>query len=542
MRAHHPPSTAVALGIALLVALSGLLVAPGRAVATGEDQFRAYWVDAFGEGIFTPAEVDELVDDAKAGNFNALVVQVGRRGDCFCNNAIMPRTQANIAPYPYDPLQTLIDKAHAEGIEVHAWVIATAIWNSGTAPRDPNHVYNTHGPSKTGYDNWVMTRYDGSRPGDTYVDPGHPAAADYVVSMYTSVVANYDVDGINFDRIRYPDGQLPAWPLDNGWGYNQVALDRFHAATGRSDRPVPNDPQWSQWRRDQITNIVRRVYLESHAIKPDIVVSADTITYGDGPGGPDQPGGWEDSRPYRETLQDWRAWMEEGILDLNIPMNYKREFCTGGPIPGCFGGFSQQAWYDHWNEFAKDHAYGRQVAIGSAIYLNSIGDSVTQVREALAPSAAGNPSHGWVGYSYRTPDSLTNTGQRSGDASRAELTRALTQPSEYDAVTPPVFAEPAAVPARPWLAAPTLGHVLARVTDADGAPFDQVIVELYDAETDAFIGERLTDGFGFVGFVDLAPGRYKAIVDDAVVHGQRVAVFSIAAGAVTEVAIVPKRR
>lgn len=538
MRATHGRLRAI--GLAVLLALSSVSLAqPNAAAAADDGQFRAYWVDAFGAGIFTPAEVDKLVADAKAGNFNALVVQVGRRGDCFCNNAIMPRTQANIAPRPYDPLQTLIDKAHAEGIEVHAWIIATAIWNSATPPSDPSHVYNTHGPSRTGYENWVMTRYDGSRPGDTYLDPGHPGAADYIVSMYTSVVRNYDVDGINFDRIRYPDGQLAAWPADNSWGYNPVALERFHAATGRIDRPLPDDPQWAEWRRDQITNIVRRVYLEAHALKPDIVVSADTITYGDGP---DQVGGWEASRPYRETLQDWRAWMEEGILDLNIPMNYKREFCTGGPIPGCFGGFSQQAWYMNWNEFIKDHAYGRHVAIGAAVYLNSISDSVIQARKALADSAAGNPSHGWVAYSYRTPDSLTNTGQRSADASRAELTRALTQPSEYDTVTPPVFAEPATVPAMPWLESPTTGHVLGRVTADDGAPLDQVRVDLYDAETDAFIGTMLTDGSGWFGFVDLAPARYKAVVDPAVAHGHRVVTFAVSVGDVTEVAIDAKSR
>jgi hypothetical protein len=234
--------------------------------------------------------------------------------------------------------------------------------------------------------------------------------------------------------------------------------------------------------------------------------------------------------------------MEEGILDLNIPMNYKREFCTGGPIPGCFGGFSQEAWYEHWNEFVKDHAYARQVAVGSALYLNSISDSVIQVREALADSAAGNRSYGWVGYSYRTPDSLTNTGQRTGAASRAELTRALTQPSEYDTQTPPVFADPAVVPARPWLAAPTTGHVLGTVTDQAGVPLDQVRVDVHDAETDALVASRVTDGFGYFGVVDLAPGRYKAIVDGGAVHGQRVAVFSVSAGEVTDVPIIPKRR
>src|SRR5688572_21002447 len=99
-----------------------------------EEEFRAYWVDAFGGGIFNEAEVDELVAAAKAANMNGIVAQIGRRGDCFCNNAIMPRTQAAIAPLPYDPLQTLIDKARAEGIEVHAWIIATAMWNSATPP------------------------------------------------------------------------------------------------------------------------------------------------------------------------------------------------------------------------------------------------------------------------------------------------------------------------------------------------------------------------------------------------------------------------
>ena len=542
------------IGIVALVVVGGML-APGAALARDASrEFRAYWVDAFGEGIWTEAQIDKLVAETKAANLNAIVAQVGRRGDCFCNRAIMPRTeQVGVTPAPFDPLQTLIEKAHAEGIEVHAWVIATAIWNRATPPAAPDHVYNTHGPSKTGRDNWVMTRYDGSRPGETYLDPGHPDAAAYIVRMYTSVVANYDVDGINFDRIRYPDGQLAAWPNDNAWGYNPVALERFHAATGRSDRPLPNDPEWSQWRREQITNIVRRVYVESYAIKPHVRVSADTITYGDGP---DQVGGWEASRPYREVLQDWRAWMEEGTLDLNIPMNYKREHCDGTvPHPRCFQGSDQRSWYEHWNEYTKDHQYARQAAIGSAVYLNYVQNSVSQIRKALAPSSAGNSAIGWVGYSYRVPDCLANPPgmcgaatdvARSGEVSRAELTRALTQPSGYDpatlAGTPPVFASPAAVPAMPWKAAPTTGHLMGTVRTRDGTPVDQVRVDLYDAETDAFIASRLTDGTGWFAFVDLAPGRYKVKADVERVYGRRVAVTGVQAGRVSNVVISVMRR
>jgi len=525
-----------AFNVSVLCLLLLTLVMPttasaGPALDESVPQFRAFWVDAFGPGLFTPAQIDQLVADVKAANMNAIVAQVGRRGDCFCNQAMMPRTQAAIAPEPFDPLQYLIDKAHSEGIEVHAWVIATAIWNSVTPPINPNHVFNQHGPSKTGVDNWLMYRSDGAfRAGSDYLlDPGHPDAADYIVRMFTSVVANYDIDGINFDRIRYPDFTLGT--LIPSWGYNPVAVARFQEAMGRTDVPAPTDPQWTQWRRGQITNIVRRVYLESTALKPNIRVSAATITYGYGP--QSIVGGYEGTRTYSEVLQDWRGWMQEGILDLNLPMNYKREHFTTEPN-------NQLRMYEEWNEFAKDNQYDRHVVIGSAVYLNYITGTVTQVRKALDSSAAGNPSAGWIAYSYRTPDALTNANQALGPAQRAELIRALTQPSEYDPLTPPIFEFPVPVPSIPWKDQPTKGHLMGTVTTPDGVPFDQIRVDLYDAETDVLIASRVTDGTGWFGFVDLVPGRYKLQVDHTHAHGyNQTMTVTVVAGQVSTVEMTP---
>lgn len=524
-----PSMVAVTLIALITMVLTAVFPAPVNAQAAAPSEFRAFWVDAFGVGIYNEAEIDTLVADAKAANANAIIAQVGRRGDCFCNNAIMPRTQAFIAAYPFDPLQTLIEKAHAQGIEVHAWVIATTIWSSNIAPLDPNHVFNTHGPSATGYDNWLMLRNTGSNYGagaDRLLDPGHPAAADYIVRMFTSIVENYDVDGIHFDRIRYPDTGGP------NMGYNPVSVARFQTATGRTDVPAPTDPQWMQWRRDQVTNIVRRVYLESTAIKPDIRVSASTITYGYGP--VSIPGGWEGTRTYAEVLQDWRGWMEEGILDLNVPMNYKREHVTTEP------GNNQQRMYHEWNEFIKDNQYNRQSVIGAAIYLNTIDNSIIQIRKAQAPSAAGFTAVGWSGYSYRTPSSVALANAALGPAQRAELIRAMTQPSEYDLITPPVFAEPAVVPEMTWKTQPVTGHLMGTVKTPEGVPFDQLLVSVYDAETDALITERLTDGNGWFGFVDLAPGMYKVMVDPARAHGRhQVAVVRVDAGIVATAELTP---
>ena len=164
------------------------------------------------------------------------------------------------------------------------------------------------------------------------------------------------------------------------------------------------------------------------------------------------------------------------------------------------------------------------------------------MRKALADSAAGNPSHGWVGYSYRNPDNQALSGARTGAASRAELARALTEPSEYDSETPPVFADPAVVSEMSWKTQPTTGHVLGTVRTANGTALDQVAVELRDAETDALVAVRLTDGTGNFGFVDLAPGRYKVLVDGGAAFGRRVIAFGVSAGKVTDVAVTPKAR
>ena len=500
----------------------------GGPAAAGAREFRAYWVDAFGPGLYDPREIDALVADARAAHMNALIVQVGRRGDCFCNRAIMPRTEAGIASLPFDPLQTLIEKAHAQGVQVHAWISATAIWSGEAPPRDPRHVFNTHGPSATGLDNWIMLRSDGADRGgpDYYLDPGHPAAAEYIVRMYTSIVANYEVDGVNLDRIRYPDYNLGS--NEPSWGYNPVAVARFQAATGRSDTPAPDDPEWGDWRRGQITSIVRRIYLEAFAINPRVRVSADTITYGDGP---QTREGWERTRPYVEVLQDWRGWMEEGILDLNIPMNYRRESPSAEPN-------IQRRAFEEWNDFVKDHQYRRQAAIGLAFFLNDIAATIAQVRQALAPSASQNAAYGWAGFSYRAPDAVSSQQGASGDAGRAELTRALTQPSGLDQDMPPAFASPAAVPDMSWKARPTTGHLRGTVLRPDGVPLDQARIDLYDLRSGALAGRRITDGSGWFGFVDLKPGAYKVVVDAAVARGAAVARASVAAGGLATVSLV----
>lgn len=483
----------VAFLSALVLITSLIIGTPTARADEPPEQWRSYWVDGFNEGIYTQEQVDELVDAALAVNANALIVQTARRYDCFCNRAVYPRTDAAIAPEPYDPLDAIIAKAHAAGLQVHAWVNVNTMWNSATAPKSADHVFNTHGPSATGRDRWLNKKHDGTEMvgNNSYVDPGHPDAVNYIVEAIQSIVSEYDVDGINLDYIRYPDGSSTTTHSD--WGYNDTSVARFLAATGRSEVPEPSDPQWSDWRRDQVTNLVRKIYLGIWQVDPQVRLSNDAITYGNGP---QAVGGWEKTRTYAEVLQDWRGWQDEGIMDTVVTMNYKRDWDP-----------AQEVMFDEWSDFLADNQGRRQAVNGPALYLNSIEHSVAQAEQATSPTDAGNVAAGWSGYSYAnaSQEATASSDPAVKDAERAALAEALTAPGAP-------FEQPAAVPDMPWKSKPKEGHLTGTVTARDGSPLDHARVEIKRAGKGGKI-VRQTDGSGWFGFAHVKPGLYVIKVE-----------------------------
>src|SRR5262245_61941904 len=85
--------------------LASLAVTPcsaqgkGRHTDATPTEFRALWVDAFHAGIRSPQEADQLVMEAQQSNFNALIVQVRRRGDALYLQSFEP----SLEDAAYDP-------------------------------------------------------------------------------------------------------------------------------------------------------------------------------------------------------------------------------------------------------------------------------------------------------------------------------------------------------------------------------------------------------------------------------------------------------
>ncbi len=497
-------------------------------------EIRAFWVDAFHAGIRTPQEADQLVADAKRAGVNTLFVQVRRRGDALYRKSVEPPLEDPAYDSNFDALANIIEVAHRAGIEVHAWINAMPVWRDETPPRDPRHVFNQHGLAAQGPERWLTE----SPAGETkflvgyFLDPGHPAAAEYLNEIYLNIVRNYAVDGIHFDYIRYPE-TAERLPRGAPVGYNARNLERFRAATGKPAdyRPDPSDQAWIEWRRKQVTNLVRRIYVEAKMIRPNIKVSAALIPWGKPPTNEKD---FADVAPMQRIFQDWHGWLKEGILDLAVPMNYAREH---DPVV--------RGWFDGWIRWEKKHKHGRQLAVGVGAYVNTQPNTLAQI-ERVRRKEGRHSADGVSFFSYASmfpaaqpaanaggsaPASAADAAVRAGAAfptAAASTPTGTGLPQSASRVAfladgaaqaKGAFAQPASVPRMDWMENPRTALLAGRVEDSNKRPVDGALIFLKGGFFSR--ARRLeSDGNGWFGSASLKPGKYKMRAE----HGGRKSV------------------
>lgn len=451
------------------------------AYSPGDPEFRGFWVDAWGVGALDQSQVDNLLGvpgtpqrgQIRDANCNAIVLQVRRNCDANYQSTLGEPFMTGISPADFDALQAVIDAAHdttdgKKRVEVHAWLVAFR--TSG------GQVYLQHVDPPTGsliqYDNyWPSRDIAGAEVGDKAFDPGHPLAADYTVNVALDIVQNYEVDAIHYDYIRFTAGNQ---------GYNPTSLARYNDRYGLTGQPAANDEQWRQWRRDQVTAVVRKTYAKIQAIKPKVQLTGSFVTWNPSPVSSTREA-FMATRPYYDVYSDWDGWVQEGILDAAIPMTY-------------YNWASLPNDYIRWMNFMKDRSGDRFMYIGPGIYLNSLNNAILELNMTRSASPAGNVAHGFCGYSYRVP---YDGGVWSGFATRLK-----------NEVTP-IWAD---IPAMHWKTAPSKGHISGTVTIAGSSRWlDGATVQVTGPEERSM----LTDGTGFYAFIDLTPGTYNITVSKA---------------------------
>ncbi len=443
-------------------ALAGLLVCVSAERAHGE-AFRGFWADAFNTGFKSTSQINSLVARAAAGNYNAIVAEVlayqdrtGGGHGAYWNSSIIPK--ATDISGGIDPLAYLVQQAHAQGIEVHAWLVTYRV--STSWPPSGNSLLAAH-------PEWIMVSENdmGGGPdtvdGKYTLDPGSPEVQEYLISIVRELVTNYDIDGINWDYIRYVDRDA-GYPADAA--YANSSLARFQRITGYvGTPPAYGETSWNDFRRRTIDELIRRCRAEIPSIttnpRQPLRLSADLICFGDA------PSNFANSDAYA-LHQNWRLWMEQGWLDAAMPMNYKREHVA-----------SNATWYRNWVDAAIDWSYGRHVICGQANYLNSKANSVTQLAYVYNAGADGTMNYSYVGTADENLD-----GSWENDW------------TWYNYVGSQLFTAPVSTPTMPWRDPATAveGTLWGQITDyATGLPVD-------DAEVK--VGSRpavRTDGNGY---------------------------------------------
>lgn len=289
-------------------------------IAVPKHEVRAVWLTTYG-GLDWPKakanteagrkaqqqELRNILDRLQQDGINTIYLQTRIRGAVIYPSAIEPWDGALTGRYDmhpgYDPLQFAIDECHRRGMECHAWIVAIPAFKIAEARAlGRRSLLHTH-PK-------LLYKHNGSY----YLDPSLQGSADYLESICREIAHNYDIDGIHFDYIRYPE----------------------KTARTRED-----------WRRSNITRIVRQLYGAIKEEKPWIKVSCspvgkyrDVSRY--------SARGWN---AYNAVYQDAVLWLKEGIMDMISPMMY-------------FNGNNFFPFAADWQE----QSHGKIVAPGLGIY------------------------------------------------------------------------------------------------------------------------------------------------------------------------------
>lgn len=308
-------TAALLAGLLLLTAACGGPVggdAPNeqQEPSAARDDFRAVWVATVYNLDYPSAgttdetvlkrETDAILENCVELGMNAVILQVRPSCDALYPSKLFPWSSyltgtAGQAPGGgFDPLAYWVERAHALGLELHAWVNPFRVTKSG---EDELNALPASSPAKQ-HPEWVA-EYEKN----FYLDPGIPEVRELVLQGAEELVNNYDLDGIHLDDYFYP-----------GKGFDDADT---YARYGGSFSDL------GDWRRDNVNQLIRELDTRLHAIDPE-------LSFGVSPSGV-----WADKdnqsagsattgryESYYAAYADSRKWVQEGWVDYICPQIY----------------------------------------------------------------------------------------------------------------------------------------------------------------------------------------------------------------------------
>ena len=301
-----------------------------------DGEVRALWVVR--TTLTSPDKIHQLVNAAADNGFNTLIVQIRGRGDAYYNSKVEPRaSELKDQPPSFDPLALTLAEAHKRGLKVHAWINTNLLANLDALPTDPAHVYNKH-PEWLAVPKPVAAELYNVSPRDpafrqkivewskanrgelegVYTGPANPKVRDHIYNIWMDVLKRYPVDGLHFDYVRFasPDFDFSRTSLEKFRKWLEPQLNSKEREQLRNSvtplaAPEMFAAKFADFQRLQVTTLVERIYKAVKKRRPEAVVSAAVFA--------------NDENAYTRRFQDWRRWLQMGILDVACPMAYSTD-------------------------------------------------------------------------------------------------------------------------------------------------------------------------------------------------------------------------
>ena len=231
-------------------------------------------------------------------NFNTIYPVVWTRGYVTYSSDVAKAAgipQLSRGLQGQDLLTDLTEQAHALGLSVIPW------FEYGFMVPPQSELALLHPDWLTEQRNGQQTKRSSGKA-MAWLNPFKAEVQVLLRDLAVDLVSHYDVDGIQFDD---------HMSLPRAFGYDELTRSRYKSETGRKVPAFATDRAWTQWRADQITYAMANLHRAVKSIQPDLVFSISPNRY---------------DFAFRHHLQDWKAWLDRGIIDELIVQAYRRDY------------------------------------------------------------------------------------------------------------------------------------------------------------------------------------------------------------------------
>lgn len=275
---------------------------PTPTPALDPNALRGAWITtAASTALDSRDNIKLCVQTCKAANINNIFMVVYNNGRTIYPSTVMQ----NLIGIPIieryagrDPLQEMIDEAHAAGIKIHAW------FEYGFSSS-----YSANGGAiVAAKPTWAAKDINGNlvvKNGFDWLNAFNPEVQDYMISLFKEVTTKYNVDGLQ------GDDRLPGVPSTSG--YDAYTSNLYFTEKGVNPPINYQDAAWVDWRAKKLNSFLKRLRIEVKAIKPTIQLTMSPSPY-----------------PFSltEYLQDWPTWVDSSWVDAIMPQCYRYDIAA----------------------------------------------------------------------------------------------------------------------------------------------------------------------------------------------------------------------